>query len=998
MTHCNLCSKNILRHAHYLNCAYCYGHTHIKCLPGVTANDSIYVNRNQSNWLCPVCSAEVFPFNHYEDDTLFYETVSNCFFDIKSRTIARLRGYQFNPFELNEDNLNLPHMDSDPDLQYFNDVTYIETLNKCDYYMVKDFNAMIKDNDLKGKSSLSFMHLNIRSLPKHASEFEAFMAELTINFDIIGITETWLTKSNSDLYDIDIYTHFNQTRNGKMGGGVSLFVRSHINCVIRSDLCLMDNFIEVLFVEMPKRSSGLMKKVLIGVVYRPPNSDIQLFIEKITELLNGVRNENKTLYLMGDFNINILAAEDHLPTSEFLESMYSYGLFPLISKPTRMTQTTETLIDNIFTNDVTNSHCHQGIFFNDISDHFPVFHIINVVRSDPSKKVYWARTIDDKSINDFMHHLYKINWTDVLHSGEGTVAFELFYNKFSQVFENIFPLKKIQICYKTRKNWLSRGLKKSIATKNKLYLKSLKTKSEEDIMHYKAYKVSLKKLMKNAERQHYQTLLSSNKENMKKLWVIIKDVINKKKSSNVPSKFSFGDEVVIDKNVISNKFNDYFTNIGRDLANKIPEQIINPLSYIQNDFVNTIVLNSVTENEVRNIVKSLKNTSAGWDGIHSKIIKKAFSVISKPLTHVLNLSFMQGFFPDSMKLARVIPLFKSGNSMLISNYRPVSILPVLSKLLEKLMYNRLIGFINEHDILYKYQFGFRNKHSTSMALITPVDHIMSAVDNSNMVLGVFLDFKKAFDTVNHNILLKKLYKYGIRGIAHNWIKDYLSNRYQYVVFEEFESQKKLIKCGVPQGSILGPLLFLLYINDLPAVSDIVLPIIFADDTNVFLKGRCIENMIGVMNTELEKIYKWLNANKLSLNINKTQYMIFHSRRTQPIRNSNLTINGIRIEYVEYTKFLGVHIDSCMTWEKHIHHTKSKIARGIAIISKARQVFNVATLITLYYSFIYPYLTYCIEVWGKAPDIHLQKLFQLQKRGIKIIKSAPFRAESVPIFK
>lgn len=234
-------------------------------------------------------------------------------------------------------------------------------------------------------------------------------------------------------------------------------------------------------------------------------------------------------------------------------------------------------------------------------------------------------------------------------------------------------------------------------------------------------------------------------------------------------------------------------------------------------------------------------------------------------------------------------------------------------------------------------------------------------------------------------------------MAQEWLKSYLSDRCQFVSFNNAESEKKLIKCGVPQGSILGPLLFLLYINDLPSCCDKLLPVIFADDTNVFLKGRSTDALIEIMNKELDNILKWLNANKLSLNISKTQYMVFHTQRNKPVISKTLKIKNSAIEYVKYSKFLGVYLDSCLTWEKQISSIRSKIAKGMAIISKAKPFFNVSTLTTLYYSFIYPHLHYCIEVWGKASNIHLSKLFKLQKRVVKQIKSVPFRTESDPIF-
>jgi hypothetical protein len=910
--------------------------------------------------------------------------------------LSRLQTYHFNPFDLNDENINLPNFDSDPDLQYFNDMTYTDNLSKCDYYLADDFNKMTLEQNLTSSGILSLMHLNIRSLPKHEREMKAFLSGLNINFRVIGITETWLSDTNCDLYNINGYEHFKEIRDNRRGGGVSIFVDQELDACCRQDICISESYLESVFIEVSKENCGLSKDCIIGVLYRPPNTDVNHFTEKMNELLIALKTENKIVYIMGDFNLNVLGIENHLPTSDFMEMMYSFGLFPVISRPTRVTANSVTLIDNIFTNDISNTNNHQGIFFIDISDNFPVFFINGKSDTATSDKFIWKRSIDANNINAFQYELLQTHWNDVLDCNDGQVAFEKFHCKFSRLYNTFFPLKKIKLNYKNRKPWLTNCLKKSIRTKNHLYIQSLRTKKNEDINTYKTYKAALNRLLKRAERSHYESLLQS-KANMKKLWIIIKDIINKK-SANSPKKFKIGEEVITDKKVISNKFNDYFINIGHDLARNIPNNAADALSYMNMDYPNSIVIYNTDESEVNKVVKSLKNTSTGWDGIHNKVIKSSLSIILKPLTHVLNLSLSQGTFPDSMKIARVIPLYKSGNDNLITNYRPISILPVFSKLFERLMYNRLMDFIMSNDILYKYQFGFRRNYSTTMALVTLVDNIMSALDTGNIVIGVFLDFKKAFDTVNHDILLNKLSNYGIRGVAHSWIKSYLSNRYQYVSYNNTDSQKKLIKCGVPQGSILGPLLFLLYINDITFVSDSLLPIIFADDTNVFLKGKNLNDMIDNMNTELEKIVKWLNANKLSLNISKTQYMVFRTQRTKITHSKELSISGINLEFVEHAKFLGVYIDYCFTWDKHIQTIKSKISRGTAIIKKAKPVLNMNSLITMYYSFIYPYLSYCVEVWGKAATILLSTLQKLQKQVIRNIRSVHYRAHSAPIFK
>ena len=248
-------------------------------------------------------------------------------------------------------------------------------------------------------------------------------------------------------------------------------------------------------------------------------------------------------------------------------------------------------------------------------------------------------------------------------------------------------------------------------------------------------------------------------------------------------------------------------------------------------------MGNVISDEVIKIIKQLNTGSCGWDDISASVVKTTFQSFIEPLTHILNISITKGVFPNEMKIARVIPLFKSGDSMVFSNYRPVSVLPVFSKILERLMYNRFLSFIQKHHILYLYQFGFRVDHSPNLAMLFLIDKLSTALDDGEYVLGLFLDFSKAFDTVNHDILFAKLEHYGIRGVALDILRSYLSDRHQFVVYNDVKSDNQKITCGVPQGSILGPLLFLLYINDLAYVSTKLFSLLFADDSNMFLTGK-----------------------------------------------------------------------------------------------------------------------------------------------------------------
>lgn len=337
----------------------------------------------------------------------------------------------------------------------------------------------------------------------------------------------------------------------------------------------------------------------------------------------------------------------------------------------------------------------------------------------------------------------------------------------------------------------------------------------------------------------------------------------------MPSSFIHNDHEIKDPLEIANKFCEFFTNIGPNLAKKLPQSEVSHEAFLRKNVDETIFLRPVSENEILNIAKSFKSGKAtGYDNIKIDDIKENIDLLSAPLAHLLNTSISSGIVPNDNKIGRIIPVYKNDNASLFNNYRPISILPALSKFFEKAIAVRITNFIEKHDIIYKHQYGFRPKHSTSLALLHLVNQISSSIDNKETCAGVFLDLSKAFDTVNHNILLNKLNHYGIRGLALDWIKNYLNDRKQYVDYKDISSEYQTVKCGVPQGSILGPLLFLLYINDITYSSDLLKFILFADDTSVFYSSKSISDVFGTLNYELAKVSKWLIANKLSINVKK----------------------------------------------------------------------------------------------------------------------------------
>ena len=521
------------------------------------------------------------------------------------------------------------------------------------------------------------------------------------------------------------------------------------------------------------------------------------------------------------------------------------------------------------------------------------------------------------------------------------------------------------------------------------YLKQKATRTNSRYF-YQAYKVArnkTNKIIQKAKSEHFKSIINSNINNPKQLWKSVNIIRGKgSKTTNISSLNQGDDTVVGDKN-IAETLNSYFVNVGPSLSGDLPESEKSYVDYVQYSANTTFTFNDITENDTLKLLQGLKTSkAAGPDKISARLVKDSAEVICQTLTLIFNRSLQQGIFPEDLKTAFVSPIFKDGDKADCSNYRPISVLSIVAKIFEKIVYNQLITYIDENNILSNNQFGFRKSHSTSTSMLDATNNWLLNIDKGLINGVLFLDLRKAFDTVDHEILLNKLKLYGATDDALKWFVSYLNERYQICKVNNVKSAKQLIQCGVPQGSNLGPLLFLIYVNDLPNCLQHSKPSMFADDTNVSIPADSLEELEVHLNSDLDNIHQWLVANKLTLNVSKTEYMIIGSRSklSKITENPMIRIGNEFLNRVNTTKSLGVIIDDRLRWEDHIDSISKKVSRGIVAIKLIKPFVPESILKQIYNALVQPYFDYCFLVWQNCNLTLQSKLQKLQNRAARVI--------------
>lgn len=713
------------------------------------------------------------------------------------------------------------------------------------------------------------------------------------------------------------------------------------------------------------------RKIIIICIYRPPVGDLQIFFRSVSNILHFCQTKyrNHKIVLAGDFNINLF--NDNNNTRQFLDILTSFNLIQTVNVSTRKAHS---LIDNVFV-DLHSVEHDTVLLENGLSDHHGQILGVNFPESTTTvnnvNNSRFKTIISKQRLNLVKQELLRDTWDEVFASDCADKAYNIFVKRVSSLNQSIFVKKRIA----PKKSWITNSIRNSCNTKRQLY--HLKTKGLISKDYYNEYSNKLRKVIQQAKKTADTNRIITAHNKNKAMWTIINQHTDREKVSGATAggilkNMKKTTETTQD---LLNRVNSFFINC----AGKTDKNNIKRPKPIRKN-VSTLFMAPTCCEEVRDVILKLKNTSSvGEDRIGVRLIKYIVDDIQEPLTHIINLILCTGIFPEKLKIAEIKPIHKKGDKSDVTNYRPIALLPNISKVIEKIIYKRLTNFFEKHNILHENQNGFRQGKSTIRAAYQAICEIVQSQNNDKKTALMCLDLSKAFDCVEHDLLLRKLEVYGIRGVALKLIESYLSQRRQRVVGynekgERLRSNDESVVRGVPQGSVLGPLLFLIYVNDLQSVlSNKVIQ--YADDTSLIFSEMTTLDLSSKIRTSLKSLENWFSYNNLHLNVSKTSLIKFDFKNGEVLEVPSIKCDNT-------SPFLGITIDSRLDWKSHIAVVSNDLSKYCFALGRVASLVSLDAAIISYHSLVESRMRYGIILWinSSASD----RVFIIQKRILRRI--------------